>query len=302
MKTSHIKSIRKIIFTTLGFSSSILLSLNTPGFAQALITLPDLSITNSSISTSQVKPKKTNLQWVYSVAEKVIRANGLDEHPWRFQVSDEYNINAYAGELNKIVIYKGLLDQIHGDDAALAFIIAHELAHHTQRHSAQQEEAEARLKDKLLKEAEAEFTSWIVAEKQKSQKPISIAEKDVIKQRILIQKKQEFDQAIQALSRQHEFQADAVGYTYMGKAGYDPNGGLRVFNLFHRLPSDYTENSTHPTTEQRIDALNQVMNKYPWRTLWADGNERLKVNSQPLKFDVIENGISLRINSKFLSE
>lgn len=150
--------IRKIIFTTLGLSSSVLLNLNTPSFAQALITLPSLSTTtNSSTSTPRVQPKNNNQQWVYNVAERVIRANGLDDHPWRFQITNEYNINAYAGELNKIVIYKGLLDQIHGDDAALAFIISHELAHHTLRHSAQQEEAEASLKERLLKEAETEY-------------------------------------------------------------------------------------------------------------------------------------------------
>ena len=84
----------------------------------------------------------------------MIRANGLDEHPWRFQISDDYEIDAYADELNKIVIYKGLLDQIHGDDAALAFIIGHELAHHTQRHLVQKEGAEASLKEKLLTEAQ----------------------------------------------------------------------------------------------------------------------------------------------------
>lgn len=228
MKTSHI---RQIIFTTLGLSSSVLLNLNTPGCAQAIIPLQSLSTTtNSSTYTPRVQAKNNNLQWVYSVAERVIRANGLDDHPWRFQISDEYDINAYAGELNKIVIYKGFLDQIHGDDAALAFIISHELAHHTHRHTAQQEEAEASLKDKLLKEAEAEYNNWIVQERRKSKTPLSPATKDVIKQRIIIQKKQEFDRTIQALSRQHEFQADEIGYTYMIKAGYDPNGGLRVFN------------------------------------------------------------------------
>ncbi len=104
-----------------------------------------------------------------------------------------------------------------------------------------------------------------------------------------------------ALSRQHEFQADEIGYTYMIKAGYDPNGGLRVFNLFSRLPSDYTENSSHPPTQQRINALNQAMNKYLWFPLWIDGNERLKNNPQPLKLDLSEDGVSLRINSRFIS-
>ena len=294
--------IRNIVFTTLGLGSSFLLNLNTPSFAQAVSPLPSLSTTtNPSTSLPRVQPKKTNLQWVYSVAERVIRANGLDDHPWRLQITDEYNINAYAGELNKIVIYKGLLDQIHGDDAALAFIISHELAHHTQRHSAQQEEAEASLKERLLKEAEAEYNNWIAQEQRKSKTPISPATKDVIKQRIIIQKKQGFDRTMQALSRQHEFQADEIGYTYMIKAGYDINGGLRVLNLFSRLPSDYTEISSHPPTQQRINTLKQVMNKYFLFLLWIDGNERLKNNPQPLKLDLSEDGVSLRINYRFVS-
>ncbi len=294
--------IRKIFFTTLGLSSSVFLNLNTAGFAQAIISLPSLSTTtNASTSTPRLQPKKNNLQWFYSVAERIIRANGLDDHPWRFQITNEYNINAYADELNKIVIYKGLLDQIHGDDAALAFIISHELAHHTQRHFAQQEEAEASLKEKLLKEAESEYYNLIVQEWRKSKNPISTATINAIKQRIILQKKQEFEITMQALSRQHEFQADEIGYTYMIKAGYEINGGLRVLNLFSRLPSDYTEISSHPPTQQRINALKQVMNKYLWFALWIDGNERLKNNPQPLKLDLSEDGVSLRINSRFVS-
>ena len=295
MTSSHI---RKFFFTTLSLSGSLLLNFNTPGVTQALTTLPSLSTTtNSSTSTLRVEPKKNNLQWFYSVAERVIRANGLDDYPWHFQISDEYDPNAYADELNKIIIYKGLLDQIHGDDASLAFIISHELAHHTQHHFAQQEEAEANLKEKLLKEAESE----IVQEWRKSKTPLSPATKDVIKQRIIIQKKQEFERTMQALSRQHEFQADEIGYTYMVKAGYEINAGLRVLNLFLRLPSDYLENSSHPPTKQRINALNQVMNKYLWFSLWIEGNERLKNNPQSLKLDISEDGVSLRINSRFVS-
>ncbi|MBD2413664.1 peptidase M48 Ste24p [Nostoc calcicola FACHB-389] len=294
--------IRKIFFTTLGLNSSVLLNLNTPNFAQAISQSPSLSTTtNLSSSTPQLQPKNSNLEWFYSVAERVIRANGLDDHPWRFQITDEYHINAYADELNKIVIYKGLLDQIHGDDAALAFIISHELAHHTQRHSGQQEEAETSLQERLLKEAEAEYNNWIAQERRKSKTPILPATKDVIKQRIIIQKKQEFDRTMQALSRQHEFQADEIGYTYMIKAGYEINGGLRVLNLLSRLPSDYTEISSHPPTQQRINALKQVMNKYLWFALWMDGYERLKNNPQPLKLDLSEDGVSLRINSRFVS-
>lgn len=295
MTFSHI---RKFVFTILGLSGSVLLNLNTPGFTQALTNFSSLSTTtNLSNCTPRVQPKKKNMQWFYSVAERVIRANGLDDYPWRFQISDEYDPNAYADELNKIVIYKGLLDQIHGDDAALAFIISHELAHHTQRHFAQQEEAEANLKEKLLKEAELEIVQeWI-----KSKTPLSPATKDVIKQRIIIQKKQAFERIMQALSRQHEFQADEIGYTYMVKAGYEINAGLRVLNLFLRLPSDYTENSSHPPTQQRINALKQVMNKYLWFSLWIEGNERLKNNPQSLKLDISEDGVSLRINSRFVS-
>ena len=87
----------------------------------------------------------------------------------------------------------------------------------------------------------------------------------------------------------------------MAKTGYDMDGGFRVFSLLSRLPSDYTENSTHPPTQQRINSLKQVINKYPYFTLFMDGKERLTNNSQALKFDLSEDGISLRINSRFVS-
>ncbi len=33
------------------------------------------------------------------------------------------------------------------------------------------------------------------------------------------------------------------------KAGYDIDGGFRVLNLLSRLPSNYTETSSHPPTQ-----------------------------------------------------
>jgi predicted Zn-dependent protease len=88
---------------------------------------------------------------LYRIVERIARANGLDENPWRLRITSDYNINAFASDYNVLTFEGGLLDQFHGDRDAIACVVGHELAHHTLEHIPQY--VEAALANEHLKEA-----------------------------------------------------------------------------------------------------------------------------------------------------
>ena len=52
-------------------------------------------------------------------------ANKLDQKPWRIIIVPEYNINAFATNLNFITLYNGILDQVAGDSSPIACLFCH---------------------------------------------------------------------------------------------------------------------------------------------------------------------------------
>jgi predicted Zn-dependent protease len=62
----------------------------------------------------------------------------LKDSAWRFVVLDDPTVNACALPGGKVCIHSGLIDRFGSDDAALAFVIAHEVGHVVARHSAEQ--------------------------------------------------------------------------------------------------------------------------------------------------------------------
>ena len=107
------------------------------------------------LSAERMKMYVEDWKAVARVAEKVIRANGLDENTWRIVVENQYHNNAYATDINLVVIFSGLLEKIRGDDAALACVIGHELGHHIKRHIAIGASSQEEIKAKLAAEADA---------------------------------------------------------------------------------------------------------------------------------------------------
>lgn len=268
-----------------------------------------------------------NLYVLYRVVERLSRANQLDEHPWRVVILPEYDINAYAAEVNLLIVGTGMLDQLSGDDAAIACIVGHEMAHHTQRHSAKQQAETERLKAQIRQEA------WAEVSRERNQAQIestaaSVANgllgnllntsvgsvghtviQNTIKRRaqnsearvqtVIKRKETELHDRLNRFQRQQEFEADEVGYFYAVTAGFEPAGCLRAERVFARMPEAQV-NTTHPMSNDRLLAFQSLITRYPATKLAAVGRNRLK-STQPLTYAPSEDGRSLRINSRFIN-
>lgn len=267
---------------------------------------------------------------VYRIIDRISRANGLDRTPWRVRTIQEYNVNAFATEINLIALYTGLMDQLAGDASGIACVVGHEMAHHTQRHTAMGKIAQAELIEQYRREAESAAQKELNAAKSEAsgaalggallqgvgsllggwggaaggmvgstmgrsaQDRMAASQQKV--QAMVARKEKELAETIAENDRKQEFEADRYGYQYMTRAGFDPEGCLRLMEVFGRTPGAEFD-TTHPATRKRIEQLKSLMQEYPAQQLAQEGQRALG-GSRPLSYSLSEDGTSLRVNSR----
>lgn len=266
---------------------------------------------------------------VYRITDRIARANALDRTPWRVNVVPEYQINAFAGELNLIAVYSGILDQLVDTSSGVACVIGHEMAHHVKRHTAVGEAEKAELIEKMRADATAE----VAAEKDSAKRDrttssigstvasaagsalggigslVGGASSDLIDkqseerqrsseeriEQIVNEKKAMLESELAEKNRRQEFEADELGYRYMATAGFDPEGCIRVMEVLGQTPGGELD-TDHPAVPKRIEKLREMMASTPPATLAADGEAALAKNASPLTFDLSRDDKALRIN------
>lgn len=255
--------------------------------------------------------------WLYRTVEHLARANNLSNFNWRIGIMPAPSINAFATEVNLVMAHFGLLDQVANDDAALAFIMGHEMAHNKLRHIALGSAYSEAQKAKFEQEANTEIQSLIEKEKIKFERegigkiilgfacrivprlcplqrygifllnPRGQADAKKVeekKQEIIAQKQKSFVESVLKNSQKQEFEADREGYFYMARAGYAPSGALRALEILSRLPGS-EEEGTHPAVPDRIEAIKRLIAEYPPSTLVVEGRKNLARNAVPLSIE-----------------
>jgi beta-barrel assembly-enhancing protease len=248
---------------------------------------------------------KTEMYTLYRIVDRLARANSLSNTSWRVRVLPEYNVNAFATEANLIGVYSGMMDTFNGDNSALACVLAHEQAHHIRRHIAvgtAQGQAITAQRQKELDDKRREirdsatgaeigtsvlglggFGGLIRANAQQREAKVA-AEKEA-------QRKAE----LALISRKQEMEADEAAYIYMARAGFDPQGCIRMFEVLSRTAGAEMD-TDHPSVPSRISAMQDLMAKTPATTLSVEGRTNL-ARTQPLAYGMSTDGQSLRINS-----
>ncbi|UBF27513.1 M48 family metallopeptidase [Kovacikia minuta CCNUW1] len=299
-----------------------LLLATTPLFVSAK---PAAQQPTSSTYERAKKELPKDLYVLYRIVDRLARANGLDERPWRVAVVPKYDINAFSTDVNLVALYSGILDQVEGDASALACIVGHEMGHSIKRHIALSQSQRATLIAQYQKEAEdevgrevrsatTEATATSVAGsvvgsvvggifggigssalQGASNQRIQTAQKRV--QEIVKKKQEDLDKKIAETARQQEFEADETGYTYSVRAGFEPDGCMRAMDVLARTPGAEFD-TDHPSVPRRIAALKELSVKYPPTSLAGEGKQKLS-KTKPLTYDLSRDGVSLRINSRF---
>ena len=175
---------------------------------------------------------------VQRVATRIEAVAGRDKPAFHWQVTllRKNEANAYCLPGGKIVVYTGILP-VTGNDAALATVLGHEVAHATAEHTAERIEREH-----LTKVAAAIIAGGVAFTPRQYLRVVALLG------------------AAGSLpfSRSQESEADHIGLVYMARAGYDPRQAVAFWKRMQRAskgkePPEFA--SDHPSDAHRIERI-----------------------------------------------
>jgi predicted Zn-dependent protease len=179
---------------------------------------------------------------VRRVSERIVEASRSTVPRWEYAVIDDPTPNAFALPGGKIGIHTGILGLMANDDQ-LATVIGHEVGHVNLAHGQQRVNAQAASQIGLTV-----LNIALAAGNVGYANEISGLLGAGVNYGVIL-----------PFSRDHEYEADSVGVTYMADAGYDPMESVTFWQRMARAsgsgqkPPEWA--STHPSDENRIERL-----------------------------------------------
>ncbi|MEF3193082.1 MAG: M48 family metalloprotease [Halothiobacillaceae bacterium] len=180
--------------------------------------------------------------YIQSLGERLAGATGWKAYPFRFTVIQDDTINAFAAPGGHISLFSGLILRTDNENE-LAGIMAHEMAHVTQRHVARMIAGQSSISLTAL----AALAGAIL---------VGGSNPDVAAAAVNLGMAGAIQQQIN-FTRDHEYEADRIGIQILAGAGFDPQGMVSFFEKLARQEGDgfYAHNEllrTHPVTTNRI--------------------------------------------------
>ena len=189
--------------------------------------------------TAMVKRVGQNL--AYAVVN-YLNANGLQNdvqnYKWTFNLVQDKQVNAWCMPGGLIVVYEGILP-VTQDEASLAIVLGHEIAHAVARHSAEQMSTQMRQQYGL------QIGSVVAGALGMGQNTQSIVQAIAA---------QGFNFKNLKYSRDHENEADHMGLIFAAMAGYDPQVAITFWQRMAAQSKNQTSEflSDHPSDATRI--------------------------------------------------
>lgn len=169
----------------------------------------------------------------------------VKDFKWEYNTINEEIVNAWCMPGGKVVVYTGLLP-VTENEAGLAVVMGHEIAHAIARHGNE------RMTEGLL----VGFGGLVLAEALKENK---LETQLLFLSLYIAGSKLAFELPN---SRMQETEADKLGLTFMSMAGYDPSEAI---SFWQRMAVENTGNniprflSTHPSNETRIKTITTLL-------------------------------------------
>lgn len=167
-------------------------------------------------------------------------ADRLDGYDWEFSLIEEDVPNAWCMPGGKVAFYTGILP-FTKDEAGVAVVMGHEIAHAVARHGNE------RLTAQLVQQGGGALLSW--STKESEHREAWMMAYGLGSQYL----------GILPYSRMHENEADRLGLIFMAMAGYDPHASVEFWQRMAAsndgAPPEFL--STHPSDETRIKKLQE---------------------------------------------
>jgi predicted Zn-dependent protease len=219
-----------------------------------------LSLSNQEYSdymkSAKLSTNAANTVMVKRVGQKLATAveaylnnHGLaaetKQYSWEFNLVQDKSANAFCMPGGKIVVYEGLLPYTQ-NEASLAIVLGHEIAHAVAKHSAEQ----------MSKQIKNQYGTQILGSVLNA---AGVSSSTTQLAQIIAQKGLQFRSL--KYSRDNETEADRMGLIFAAMAGYDPNVAV---SFWQRMSQGNNSNqsdmfSDHPSDAKRIAAIKQEL-------------------------------------------
>ena len=203
-------------------------------------------LSNNQEQTQMVKRAGKRIQKAVEeyFAEKNM-SHELKNYDWEFNLVENPEVNAWCMPGGKVVVYTGILP-ITKDEAGLAVVMGHEIAHALAKHGNE------RVSQGLITQMGGIALSKALEAKPAKTQQLWMAAFGIGAQ---------FG-VIFPYSRLHESEADRLGLIFMAMAGYDPNKAVKFWETMAEMkggqaPPEFM--STHPSDETRIRKIKELI-------------------------------------------
>jgi predicted Zn-dependent protease len=169
----------------------------------------------------------------------------LEGYKWEYNLVDSKEVNAWCMPGGKIVVYTGLLP-ITQNEAALAVVMGHEIAHALAHHGNE------RMSQASVQELGGQALNVALANKSAAAQSIFMGAYGIGSQ----------VGALLPFSRKQELEADKYGLIFAAMAGYNPQEAISLWERMAAAgggskPPEIL--STHPAEATRIEKLKALM-------------------------------------------
>ncbi|MCI7310493.1 MAG: M48 family metallopeptidase [Prevotella sp.] len=187
-------------------------------------------------------------QKLATAVESYLRVNGMESEiknfAWEFNLVQGSDVNAFCMPGGKIAVYEGLLP-VTRDEASLAIVIGHEIAHAVAKHSAEQ------MSKKMRQSYGSQIGGTI----------LGAIGGNTIGSLAQTAANQYFSFQNLKYSRTHEIEADHIGLIFAAMAGYDPRVAVDFWKRMAAQSSKQGSDmfSSHPSDDKRIAAIQRSL-------------------------------------------
>ena len=208
---------------------------------------------NKILKKEKVSENKKFNRIIQRVGKRIAAVSHMPKLNWEIKLIESDQKNAFALPGGKIAIYTGILS-VAKNEAGLATVMSHEIAHVIARHGAQ------RMTQQMLLQGAMIGAGFSMNNSKHRNIILSALGLGVLYGFTL------------PFSRSHESEADQIGLIYMAKAGYDPREAINFWRRFSKIkeergPPEWA--STHPADATRMRGLRGYLSraKYTYQNL-----------------------------------
>jgi beta-barrel assembly-enhancing protease len=181
--------------------------------------------------------------FIRGIGQRLVAHAGGPEYPYSFSLANYEEINAFALPGGPVWMHRGTIEAAQ-NEAQLASVVAHEIAHIANRHSASQ------ISKSLAAQVGLGLLSALLGDDGRGAQLAQLGAAAAA------------GATMAKFSRDDEREADQQGLIYMSRAGYNPRGAVEFMQILRERAGRDPHSvevffASHPAPKERVDLLDE---------------------------------------------